>query len=283
MRVIVTGAGGMLGKDLVKVLVGLEHDVLPLSHSALDITSLEQVRETVNGNKPKVIINCAAYTAVDAAESDWERALAVNGLGPRNLALACLENGAALLQVSTDYVFSGEMDSPYGVFDSTGPVNAYGKSKLWGELAVRRVLPTCYIVRTSWLFGAGGANFVRTMLKLGREKTSLKVVDDQKGAPTFTPDLARALADLIETDAYGIYHVTNSGATTWFGFAREIFRQRGVSLQVNPCTTDEFPRPAPRPTNSLLDPFPLGETIGHLLPPWEDALARYLASEREEI
>lgn len=283
MRIIVTGAGGMLGKDLVELLIGRHHDVLPMSHGALDITSLGQVRETVSRNKPQVVINCAAYTAVDNAESDWDRALAVNGLGPRNLALACRDNGAALLQVSTDYVFSGEKDSPYGVFDLTGPVNAYGRSKLWGELAVQKILPSSYIVRTSWLFGLGGPNFVHTMLRLGQENPSLKVVADQRGAPTFTPDLAGALADLLDTRAYGVYHVTNGGFTTWCGFATEIFRQRNLSVQVNPCTTSEFTRPAPRPANSLLDPFPLRETIGHLLPPWEDALARFLAGQAEDI
>jgi dTDP-4-dehydrorhamnose reductase len=282
-RVIVTGAGGMLGRDVVEVLAERGHKVIALPRAALDVTSLENARTTLAGHQPNVVINCAAYTAVDAAESDWERALAVNGLGARNLALACRENGAALLQVSTDYVFSGDKDSPYGVFDQTGPVNAYGRTKLWGEQAVEKILPSSYIVRTSWLYGAGGPNFVRTMLQLGRTKESLRVVDDQKGAPTYTRDLAGALAVLMETGAYGIYHATNGEATTWCGLAREIFKQRGISVEVIPCATGEFPRPAPRPANSLLAPFPLKETIGYLLPSWEDALARFLAGQAEEI
>ncbi|HUW65463.1 MAG TPA: dTDP-4-dehydrorhamnose reductase [Spirochaetia bacterium] len=278
MRVMVTCPSGMLGQDVVGVLTGRGHEVVPLSHAALDITNLNKVRDTVAGHEPEVVINCAAYTAVDAAESDWKRALAVNGLGPRNLARACRENGADLLQVSTDYVFSGEKDSPYGVFDPPGPVNAYGRSKLWGELAVEKVLRRAYIVRTSWLFGSG-PNFVHTMLKLGREKECLKVLDDQKGAPTYTVDLAGALADLVESRDYGVYHLTNGGATTWCGLAREIFRQQGLPVEVNPCTSADFPRPARRPANSLLDPFPLREIIGYLLPSWEDALGRYLSAE----
>ena len=282
MRVAVTGAAGMLGRDVVAALRERNHDVVALPHAALDITGPERVREEIGRLGPEVVVNCAAYTAVDAAEDDWERALAVNGLGPRNLALACRENGAVLVHVSTDYVFGGHKDTPYGVFDPTGPINAYGRSKLWGELAIRAVHPAFYIVRTSWLFG-DGPNFVRTMLRLGREKAVVSVVDDQHGAPTFTPDLARALSDLVETGAFGTYHVTNGGATTWCGFAREIFRQRGLPVRVDPCTTGEFPRPAARPANSRLDPFPLRETVGYLLPPWEDALARYLAREAEGL
>jgi len=278
MHVMVTGAQGMLGREVVRALSARGHEAVPLSHADLDITDPAAVREAVSRRAPDAVVNCAAFTAVDAAESRWERALLVNGLGPRNLARACRESGAALLQVSTDYVFSGDKTSPYGIFDPREPVNAYGRSKLWGERAVETGLRRFYLVRTSWLFG-DGPNFVRTMLELGGKQEFLKVVDDQRGAPTYTVDLAGALVGLVESGDYGVYHVTNLGAVTWCGLAREILRRRGLSVRVQPCATAEFPRPAPRPANSLLDPFPLKETIGYLLPPWEDALARYLKAE----
>ena len=193
MRVVVTGAGGMLGRDVVTVFKERRHDVVALTRAGLDVTDRERVRQEIGRLGPELVVNCAAYTAVDAAEGDWEAALAVNGLGPRHLAAACRQMGAVLLHISTDYVFDGGKEGPHGVYDPTGPVNAYGRTKLWGERAIRDVCPAHYIVRTSWLFG-DGPNFVRTMLALGRERESLRVVDDQHGAPTFTVDLARALA-----------------------------------------------------------------------------------------
>ncbi len=278
MRILVTGASGMLGQDVVTEFRQRDVTVAAYKREGLDITDRVGTLRVVEREKPQVVINCAAYTDVDGAEAEPQRALLVNGLGPKNLALACRESGADLVQISTDYIFDGVKDSPYGAYDQPDPVNVYGKSKLWGERAVSSLLPNAYIVRTSWLFGAGGRNFVTTMLRLGREQKTLRVVDDQCGCPTYTADLARALADLVGTRCYGIYHVTNTGAATWYGFARSIFAGAGLAVELNPCSTGSFPRPARRPPNSMLDPFPLAETLGYLLPPWEDALERFLKS-----
>jgi len=184
--------------------------------------------------------------------------------------------------LSTDYVFDGSKDSGYQIFDEPRPLNVYGASKLWGEKAVTSLGGRWYIVRTSWLFGPGGKNFVLTMLDSGKKRSVLRVVNDQRGCPTYTLDLARAVIDLINIRCYGIYHVTNQGSTTWFNFARKTFEKVGLPVTVEPCSSQQFPRPAVRPKNSVLDPFPLRETIGYLLPPWEDALDRYLASMAKE-
>lgn len=276
-RVLVTGAAGMLGLDVVEEFRRRGAVVLALPRADLDITEMHAVQQALHKECPALVINCAAYTNVDGAETDYERALLVNGLGPRNLALACREVDAVLMQVSTDYIFDGSNPAPYGVFDPPSPVNAYGRSKLWGEQAVAAAGGRFYIVRTSWLYGHGGKNFVETMLRLGREKGAVRVVDDQRGCPTYTADLARAMADLAVTGCYGIYHVTNSGPATWYGFAAAIFAAAGLKVDLSPCTTAGFSRPARRPANSVLDPFPLQQTTGYLLPAWEDALKRYLA------
>lgn len=278
MKVLITGAKGMLGQALVSMVETRQWTGIPLSRGDLDITDLRAVRNALFEHRPDVVVNCAAYTDVDGAESAREKAFIVNGLGPRNLALACRDIEADLVHISTDYIFDGSKDSGYEIFDQPGPLNVYGASKLWGEKAVASLGHRWYIVRTSWLFGPGGKNFVLTMLDLGKKRSVLRVVNDQHGCPTFTVDLARAVTDLIKTQCYGIYHVTNQGSTSWFYFARKIFEKAGLPISVEPCSTEEFPRPAVRPKNSVLDPFPLGETIGYLLPPWEDALERYLAS-----
>lgn len=283
MRVLVTGAGGMLGQAVMAELGRRAgHGANPvepagLTRSELDICDLVSVRRAMGALRPDVVINCAAFTDVDGAQTHPAEAYRVNALGVRNLAVACLDAGAVLVHVSTDYVFDGTKDGPYGVYDPTGPLSVYGASKLWGEECVREILPQHYIVRTSWLFGPGGRNFVETMLRLGASGGHLRVVDDQWGSPTYTVDLANAICDLILTGCYGTYHVTNQGVTTWYGFACKVFELAGMKPSVTPVTTDEFPRPAKRPRNSVMDPFPLEETIGRLLPPWEDALARYLA------
>ncbi|HHV61681.1 MAG TPA: NAD(P)-dependent oxidoreductase [Firmicutes bacterium] len=312
MRIAVTGASGMLGTDVVSELTGRGHEVAAVYHHRperfgqgpgrpseyeLDVTDLRAVRGLIGILRPHAVVNCAAYTRVDDAEADRETALAVNALGPRNLALACREVGAALLHVSTDYVFDGDREVAYTIWDTPSPLNVYGISKLWGENYVRSLMSEYYIVRTSWLFGLHGRNFVQTMLELGRKygthltggeclgqravesKSSivpLRVVSDQRGSPTYTVDLAKACADLLETRCFGIYHVTNQGVTTWYEFAKAIFEKTGLVVDVLSVTSDEFSRPAKRPKNSALDPFPLRETIGYLLPSWEDALGRYL-------
>lgn len=284
MRVLVTGAGGMLGQDVVAEFHRRGAEVLPLARAELDITQSGAVRETLAGTRPDIVVNCAAYTNVDGAEAERDTAFHVNGLAVRHLALASREAGAVLVHFSTDYVFDGEKDSRYGVYDPPRPINAYGESKLWGERALAEAGGQYFLIRTSWLCGLGSRNFVEAMVALGAQwrdgsrHEPLRVVDDQRGCPTFTPDLAAAAADLIATGCYGNYHVTNTGSTTWYGFARAIFGRLGWDIPIEPIATAEFPRPARRPRNSVLDPFPLQEVIGRLPPSWEDALARYLAT-----
>ncbi|MFE4832043.1 dTDP-4-dehydrorhamnose reductase [Streptomyces sp. NPDC056672] len=256
---LVTGGGGMLGQDLLARLAGAGERAVGLDRTALDITDPAAVRAALETHAPAVVVNCAAWTAVDDAEAREAEALAVNGTGPRVLAEACAASGAVLIQVSTDYVFAGDGGTPYGEYDPTGPRSAYGRTKLAGERAVLDTLPeTGYVVRTAWLYGAGGGNFVRTMIKLESVKDTLDVVDDQRGQPTWTGDLADLLVRLggaaLEGAAEpGVYHGTSGGETSWFGFTREIFRLLGADPErVRPTTSEAFVRPAPRPAYSVL-------------------------------
>ncbi|MFD3916945.1 dTDP-4-dehydrorhamnose reductase [Streptomyces sp. NPDC058603] len=258
-RWLVTGAGGMLGQDLLARLAGAGESASGLDRTALDITDPGAVRAALAAHTPDVVVNCAAWTAVDDAEAKEAEALAVNGTGPRVLAEACAASGAVLVQVSTDYVFAGDARTPYGEDDPTAPRSAYGRTKLAGERAVLDTLPeTGFVVRTAWLYGAGGGNFVRTMIKLEGIKDTLDVVDDQLGQPTWTGDLADRLvllgrAALAGTAPAGVYHGTSGGETTWFGFTREIFRLLGADPErVRPTTSEAFVRPAPRPAYSVL-------------------------------
>lgn len=283
LKVLVTGAGGMLGQAVMAELgrraqaAEGRFQAVGCIRRELDICDLEAVRRVLGAVRPDVVVNCAAYTDVDGAESHPDEAYRVNAVGARNLAVACLDAGAALVHISTDYVFDGAKAEPYGVYDHPAPLSVYGASKLWGEESVREVLARHYIVRTSWLFGPGGRNFVDTMLRLASQGGPLRVVDDQHGSPTYTVDLACAICDLILTGCYGTYHVTNQGVTTWYGLARKVFEVAGLQPGVTPVAASEFPRTAKRPRNSAMDPFPLKETIGWLLPPWGDAVARYLS------
>lgn len=254
---LITGAGGMLGQDLLARLNG--ESVVALDRKALDLTDPDAVLAAVEEHRPDVVVNCAAWTAVDDAEAQEAEALRINGDGPRHLAEACAKTGAKLLQVSTDYVFAGDGTSPYAEDAPTAPRSAYGRTKLAGEQAVLAALPEAgYVVRTAWLYGAGGGNFVRTMIKLEGLKDTLDVVDDQRGQPTWTADLADRLvrlgqAALAGTAPAGVYHGTSGGETTWFGFTREIFRLLGADPErVRPTTSEAFVRPAPRPAYSVL-------------------------------
>lgn len=250
-RWLVTGAGGMLGRDLLEVLSA--DDVTGLTRAELDITDEDAVSSAVSG--VDVVVNAAAWTDVDGAESAEEAATRVNGAGPRVLAEACRGSGARLVQVSTDYVFSGDAATPYAEDAPLAPRSAYGRSKTAGEQAVREVLPDAsYVVRTAWLYGEHGSSFVRTMMRLEAEKDTLDVVDDQRGQPTWSLDLARQVAALVRSGApAGTYHGTSSGETTWCGLARAVFEELGADPdRVRPTTTDRFPRPAPRPAYSVL-------------------------------
>lgn len=255
---LITGAGGMLGRDLVVCLERAGEDAAGYSRSELDITDTEAVRAIMHHRKPEVVVNCAAWTAVDDAEAHEDVALQVNGHAVARLAAVCADRGIALVHVSTDYVFDGESRQPYSEKDRPAPSTSYGRSKLAGEQAVLNLLVRAghwgYIVRTAWLYGAYGANFVRTMIELERRKLTVDVVDDQRGQPTWTVDVAGQIIALVRLGAAsGIYHATSSGETTWFGLAREVFGLLGADpARVRATTSSAYPRPAPRPAYSVL-------------------------------
>jgi dTDP-4-dehydrorhamnose reductase len=275
LLIAITGPTGLLGREVVRVFKK-EYDVIELPHNRLDISNLVQVQEVMLGNHPAVFINCAAYTAVDKAEEEKGRANLVNGLGVRNLALVCKELDIPLVHISTDYVFDGQKDKPWCIFDGRNPINAYGYSKYLGERYLESINPKYYLIRTSWLFGSGGVNFANTILRAALKQPKLRVVNDQFGCPTYAVDLAEAILELVKTGIFGVYHITNRGVTSWYEYAKFIVKEAGVGVPVVPVSSAEFLRPAKRPKNSALDPFPLQETIGRLLPPWQDAVRSYL-------
>lgn len=283
-RWLVTGAGGQLGTDLRAALAG--EDVRALGHAELDIADVRAVAAAVEQAAPDVVVNAGAYTAVDAAESDEDAAYRVNAAGPAALATALARSGGRLVHVSTDYVFAGDATRPYEVDDPTGPKSAYGRTKLAGELAVRELLPDAsYLVRTAWVYGATGANFVKTMARLERERETISVVDDQRGSPTWSADLAQALVEAGRSDAApGTYHCTNTGNTTWFGLTRAIFEELGADpARVLPTTTDAFPRPAPRPGYSVLSDTAWRAAGLTPLRPWRDALRAAFAASGDAL
>jgi dTDP-4-dehydrorhamnose reductase len=289
VRWLITGSSGQLGTELVARLAADAPDdaVTALTRTDLDITDSAAVRAVVADVEPDVIVNAAAYTAVDAAETDEDRAYAVNAVGPAVLSAALSARGGRLIHVSTDYVFAGDATEPYAADAPTAPKSAYGRTKLAGELAVHELLPdTGYVVRTAWVYGGTGANFVKTMVRLEGSHDTVSVVDDQRGSPTWAADLAAGLVALARSDAPGgIYHCTNSGDTTWFGFTRAIFEELGSTdpERVRPTTSAAFVRPAPRPAYSVLS----GEewTAAGLapLPVWRDALARAFAVDGDRL
>lgn len=275
MKIVITGAKGQLGTDLVDLLSDKGHKVYGYGREELDITNFDQVHQVISNVKPDVVIHAAAYTKVDLAESEQDQAFLVNAYGTRNVAVASEAVGAKLVYVSTDYVFDGAANTPYNEFSPTNPMSVYGKSKLAGEQFVRDLHSKFFIVRTSWVYGKNGNNFVKTMLKLAQERDELKVVDDQVGCPTYTVDLAHCILDLIQTEKYGIYHVSNSGHCSWYEFAKAIFEEAGLEVKVNPCTTKDFPRPAPRPAYSVLEHMALRLNGFKEMPYWRDSLKSY--------
>jgi dTDP-4-dehydrorhamnose reductase/4-ketoreductase len=288
MRWLITGAGGMLGRDVVEELTRRGETVVGLDRAALDITSPPAVDSAVREHRPDVVANCAAYTAVDDAETDEARALEINGDGPRLLARACAAHDARLIHVSTDYVFSGEArTTPYPEDHPTGPRTAYGRTKLAGEQAVLEELPgASAVLRTAWLYGVHGSNFVRTMIGLEARRDTLDVVDDQRGQPTWSADVAERIADLgplLGPEAHGVFHATNSGEATWFDLAREVFSLIGADPErVRPTSSAAFPRPAPRPAYSALA-HRRWQEIGLPLPrDWRSALHEALPRIRKE-
>jgi len=279
-RWLVTGAWGQLGSDLVRTLPGQE--VVAIDRDALDITDEAAVRAMVSAVRPHVLISAAAYTAVDAAEADEETAMLVNGVAPGLLAAAAHEVGARTIQISTDYVFPGDGAEPYSEDAPTGPKSAYGRTKLAGERAVLAADPSAYVVRTAWVYGETGSNFVKTMAALEAQRENVSVVDDQRGSPTWSRHLARALVELGRSDADpGVYHCTGSGDTTWYGFTRAIFEELGADPdRVLPTTTDAIPRPAPRPAYSVLSHQRWIDAGLTPMPHWRDALAGAFSSVR---
>lgn len=280
MRIVVTGANGQLGQDILKLLEA-QHEVQGLVRDQLDITNEGQCLEVIQRLQPEVIIHSAAYTAVDLAETNESEAFRVNADGTRNLAIAAESIGAKFVYISTDYVFDGMATQSYSEDDTTNPQSVYGKSKRAGELHVQAILSKYFIVRTSWVYGVYGKNFVKTMLELVKTRDSLKVVSDQFGSPTYTVDLALFLKKLIETDRYGIYHASNSGVCSWYDFACAIFEESGITMNVEPCTTEEFPRPAPRPRNSAMEHEAIRVNGFEDLREWRDGLKAFL-KELEE-
>lgn len=277
-RWLVTGAGGMLGVDVCAALDAAGEHFTAATRTDLDIRGPEACRAAVRGHD--TVVNCAAYTAVDDAESHEAQAFAINAVGAANLARACREFGARMVHVSTDYVFAGDATEPYAEDAPLAPRSAYGRTKAAGEWAVMAHCPESWIVRTAWLYGAGGGNFVKTMARLAAEGETLAVVDDQRGQPTWTVDLAAAILRIVRAGApFGVWHGTSSGETTWHGFTQEIFRLMGLDpARVEPTTTDAVPRPAPRPAYSVL-----GHANWHMarlepLPDWRDSLVKALPS-----
>lgn len=275
-KVIVTGAKGQLGVDMVISLERQGYQVFGFSRQEMDVTDLNQVKEVVQSIAPDVIIHGAAFTKVDQAEASPDEAYLVNSYGTRNIAIAAEACKAKLVYISTDYVFNGAGTTPYNEFMPTDPIGVYGRSKLAGEHFVRGFHSKWFIIRTSWVFGLHGHNFVKTMLELAKTKGKLTVVADQVGCPTYTVDLAECITQLIETDKYGVYHVSNSGHCSWYEFANAIFREASVSIEVQPVTTDQFPRPARRPAYSVLDHMGLRLNGFHDLRHWREALSDYI-------
>lgn len=293
---LILGARGNLGSELLGVLA--DYEVIAKGHDELDVTDFGRLEGFVRDLRPEVLINCAAWTDVDGCERDPRRAFLVNAIGARNAALSARKVGAKLVYISTDYVFDGTKEEPYVEFDPPRPINTYGMSKLLGEQYVKEQHPEHFILRTAWLYGRRGKSFPRTILSILRQRDELKVVDDQRGTPTWARDLARQIKDLIGTEAYGLYHASSEGSCTWFEFAREllglwgskeeergdgtvIFRIEGRAIRLEPVKTEEFPRPAKRPKNSVLENFLLKVQGLNMMPNWRESLRRFVEEIKE--
>lgn len=291
-KVLITGAAGQLGRDVSAVLAR-SYETIALSKESCDISNKQQVLEIISYHQPNVVVNCAAYTDVDGAESNPELAFRINADGAENVALACKQVGARMIHISTDYVFDGRLERPYIETDSPNPINTYGKSKLAGEERIAAALSNHLILRTAWVYGQFGKNFVKTMLKLatdwrsrlesGEKPAAINVVNDQKGNPTWTLDLAEQIHLLVSSDITGIVHATSEGETTWYDLATAIFVEVGLAVDVIPCSSEQFPRLAKRPGNSSLENKRLKEHHLNKMPYFQDSLIRFLQSYKETL
>lgn len=282
MRILVTGEDGQLGYEVTRLLKAQQHPHLGTTRQSMDLCDAGQVAHVIEQYRPDAVIHCAAYTAVDRAESEADLCRAVNVDGTRLIARHCRNLGAKLIYISTDYVFDGSGDSPMEPDHPTGPLSVYGRTKLEGELAAREQTGRLFVVRTTGAFGIGGNNFVKTMLRLADKGGPVRVVNDQIMSPTYVRDLARLLVQMIHTDHFGIYHATNEGFCSWYDFAREIFRQAKRDVELRPISARDYGAAAPRPLNSRLSKVCLDAAGFNRLPPWQDALTRYLREMGEQ-
>lgn len=277
MKVVVTGVKGQLGYDVMRELTKRGHEAVGVDIEEMDITDAAAVRRVLTDCAPDAVVHCSAYTAVDRAEDEPELCRRVNAEGTKNIAEVCAELDCKLIYLSTDYIFSGVGERPWEPDDEPSPLNVYGQTKYEGEQEIKTRCKKYFIVRISWVFGINGNNFIKTMLRLGRENGAVKVVDDQIGSPTYTYDLAILLVDMAESDRYGQYHATNEGICSWYEFAKEIFRAAGMEdVTVTPVSSDEFPAKAKRPFNSRMSKEDLIKNGFKKLPTWQDAVERYL-------
>lgn len=280
VRVLITGGKGQLGIEL-KYLLENYYEVYAWDLEELDITQREKTINEIRSLDPDLVINCAAYTDVDGCEENADLAYKINAYGARNIAVACQEIGSIMVHISTDFVFDGNNDNPYIESDQANPLNIYGKSKLIGEEFVSNLLDKYFIIRTAWLYGAHGDNFIHTMLRLANKKDLLTVVDDQIGSPTYTKDLALVIKKLIATKLYGLYHASNNGQCSWYEFAKKIFEYTNTNVKVKPVTSKEFIRTATRPAYSVLKNYSLEENLNYKMRDWQEALKDYLNSKNE--
>lgn len=282
MRFLITGVKGQLGHDIVGELKKRGHETVGVDIEEMDITDPKACEKVITESNVDGVFHCAAYTAVDAAEDNKELCMKINVQGTENIAKVCEKLDIKMMYISTDYVFNGEGTRPWEPDDKTEPLNVYGESKYYGEVAVTDHVKKFYVVRIAWVFGINGKNFIKTMLRLGKERDELTVVDDQFGSPTYTYDLSRLLVDMMETDKYGFYHATNEGICSWYEFACEIFRQAGLNVKVTPVSSKEYNSKAKRPSNSRMNKDKLTENGFERLPKWQDALSRYLKELKEQ-
>lgn len=283
MKVLITGASGQLGYDIIEELRSRGIDYIGTDIQDLDLESEEMVTEYITEMSPSVVIHCAAYTAVDDAQDNQKQCELVNAHGSENIAKVCSKINAKLLYVSTDYVFDGSGTEAFETNAKTNPLNVYGKSKLDGEIAVQEYCKRSFVLRTSWVFGKNGTNFVKTIMRLSNERDELKVVDDQVGSPTYTKDLAVLICDMISTDKFGVYHATNEGYCSFAEFAREIIKLCDNDTKVIGVTTEEYGAKAPRPKNSRLSKKSLDDAGFSRLPTWQDALSRFMIEMKQDI